>query len=115
MSEPSLSDREQAILASLAARAEAEDPRLARMMRRGQRVLRSELPAIPPALGHWGFGVALALVGLLGVLGLLAVSPVGAAVVSLLIFAGVGRVLVSGPWRRDEPVPLPRDRPTPSA
>lgn len=115
MSEPSLSDREQAILASLAARAEADDPRLARLMRRGQRVLRTELPALPPALHHWGIGVALAVVGLLGALGLLAVSPVAAAVVSSLIFAGVARVLVSGPWHRHEPVPVPHDRPTPSA
>lgn len=115
MSEPSLSDREQAILARLAAQAEAEDPRLARMMRQGQRVLRAELPALPPALRHWGFGVALALVGLVCVLVLLALSPLAAAVASLLIFAGVARVLVSGPWHRGEAVPAPRDRPAPSA
>ena len=115
MSEPSLSDREQAILASLAARAEAEDPRLARMMRGGRRLLRSGVPPLPASLGHWWWGAVLALVGLVGVLGLLAMSPVGAGVASLLVFAGVGRVLVSWPRRRHDPVTDTGQRPAPSA
>ena len=115
MSEPSLSDREQAILASLAARAEADDPRLARMMKRGRRMLLTRLPSVPASLSHWGMGAVLAVVGLVGALALLGASPIAALVASLLVFAGVGRVAVCGPWCRREPAPDPGERPASSA
>ncbi len=115
MGEPSLSDREQAILASLAARAEADDPRLARLMKRGRRALLAGLPALPASVEHWMFGVVLALVGLFGALALLGVSPVAALLVSLLLFAGVGRVAVSGPWHHREPGSEPGDQAGPPA
>ncbi len=113
MSEPSLSDREQAILAGLAAQAEADDPRLAQTLRRGPRVLLARLPALPPPLAHWSAGLVAAIVGMLGVVALLGVSLPGALVASLVVFAGVGRVVVAGPRLRSRaggrPAPPPTD------
>lgn len=116
MSEPSLSDREQAILAGLAAQAEADDPRLAQVLRRGPRLLLlARLPVLPSPLAHWTVGLLAALVGLAACVVLLGVSVVAALAASVLLFAGVGRVVVAGPWRRRSVSPPSADSTQPSA
>lgn len=115
MSEPSLSDREQAILAGLAAQAEADDPRLAQVLRRGPRLLLTRLPVLPSPLAHWTVGLLAALVGLAACVVLLGVSVVAALAASVLLFAGVGRVVVAGPWRRRSVSPPSADSTQPSA
>ncbi|MHB1928547.1 MAG: DUF3040 domain-containing protein [Acidimicrobiales bacterium] len=115
MSEPSLSDQEMAILARLAARAEATDPRLAHVLRGRRRSHAVRLPALPPALSHWAVGAALAVAGLVLAVVMLAFSlPVAVAGV-LLMFAGAGRVAVSAPWGRSQPAPPASPRRQPSA
>lgn len=92
-----LSDKERAILARIASRAEAEDPHLAAALRGpGRRVdfrrlLRTPLP---PAVAHPAWGVAVGLVGL--ALLLLSLSAgVAVGVLGLIAtFAGTGRVVL---------------------
>ncbi|MST33988.1 DUF3040 domain-containing protein [Acidimicrobiaceae bacterium USS-CC1] len=115
MSEPSLSDREQAILAGLAAQAEADDPRLAQALRRGPRLLLARLPVLPSPLAHWTVGLLAAVVGLAACVVLLGVSVVAALAASVLLFAGVGRVVAAGPWRRRSVSPPTPDSTQPSA
>lgn len=105
MSEPSLSDREQAILAGLAAQAEADDPRLAQVLRRGRRIIVDRLPGLPRPLAHWTVGVVAALVGLALAVVLLTVSAAAAFGACLVVFAGVGRAVTAGPWRRPSVAP----------
>ncbi|MDA8282004.1 MAG: DUF3040 domain-containing protein [Actinomycetota bacterium] len=113
MSEPRLSDQEMAVLAGLAARAEATDPRLAHVLRGSRRSPGMRLPAVPPALSHWAVGAAVAVIGLVLAVGMLAVSVPAAVAGGLLMFAGAGRVAVSAPWNKPDPAsPAPRREPS---
>ncbi len=115
MSEPRLSDQEMAVLARLAARAEATDPRLAHVLRGNTRPLGMRLPALPPALSHWAVGAGVAVIGLLLAVGMLAVSLPAAVAGGLLMFAGVGRVAMSVRWARPDPASPATPRREPSA
>lgn len=111
MSEPSLSDREMAILAGLAARAEAADPRLAHVLRGHRRWLAMRLPALPAAARHWSFGLVAALIGLAVMVATLATSLPAAVAGALLLFAGAGWLAAALPAaRRPQPAPSAPDR-----
>jgi hypothetical protein len=105
--EPSLSEREQAILAGLAAKAEAEDPTLAAALRGRRRAPSVRVPAVPVPLRHWGWGAVLAVVGLLLVVLSLSAGLTLGVVGALAAFAGVGRVAVSAPWAQVHPAEGP--------
>jgi hypothetical protein len=110
--EPSLSEQERAILAGLAAQAEAEDPRLARSLRGARRrSLDLRLPPLPPPLRHWALGAALAVLGLALAVAFLTVSLPLAMLGAALLFVGVARTVVSAPWAtRERPRPQPQPR-----
>lgn len=106
--EASLTEKERAILAGLAAQAEADDPSLAATLRgRARRAGRAPGAIarmhVPAALAHWAWGVVLGIVGLglmLGslVAGLFVVGIPGV----LLTFLGTYRAIVARPQpRRD--------------
>jgi hypothetical protein len=100
--EASLTEKERAILAGLAAQAEADDPSLAATLRGRQRratriasVRRSVHLTVPDAVSHWGWGVALAVLGLVLMVASLSVSLVLGVVGALLACAGVYRAAVA--------------------
>jgi hypothetical protein len=110
--EASLTDKERAILAGLAAQAEADDPSLAATLRgRARRAAgvsgKFRRVQVPAAVSHWGWGVALASLGLVAMLVALTVSLVIGVVGAVLVFAGVYRVVVAHPGRsRDGGAPV---------
>ena len=110
--EPSLSEQERAILAGLAAQAEAEDPRLARSLRgHRRRALDVRLPPLPRPLRHWAMGATVAVLGLIMAVAFLTVSLPLAMIGAALVFAGVARTVVSAPWAsRQRPTPQPQPR-----
>ncbi len=92
--EASLTEKERAILAGLAAQAEADDPSLAATLRgraRRARGLPRPTVRVPAAVSHWGWGLALAALGLVVVVVSLSVSVVVGAVGAGLMAAGVYR------------------------
>jgi hypothetical protein len=102
--EASLTEKERAILAGLAAQAEAEDPSLAKTLRgsaRGPR--RLPHPAfhlrVPAAVSHWAWGVVLAVVGLVVMVASLSIT-VGVGIVgAVLTVLGVYRAATAHPGR----------------
>jgi hypothetical protein len=113
--ETSLTEKERAILAGLAAQAEADDPTLAATLK-GRTRRATSTPAVlrrlhvPRPVSHWGWGVGLAVAGLLVALVALSVSLVLGVVGIALTVAGVYRAVVAHPGRsRDgrEPQPAP--------
>jgi hypothetical protein len=94
--EASLTEKERAILAGLAAQAEADDPSLAATLRgRARRARGWPRPAfrlrVPAAVSHWGWGVVVAVVGLILVVASLSFSIVLGIVGALLMSAGIYR------------------------
>jgi Protein of unknown function (DUF3040) len=87
--EASLTEKERAILASLAAQAEADDPSLAAALRGGTRRPRRRPKltfrvGIPGAVSHWAWGLLLAVAGLVVMVVSLSVS-VGLGVVGAVL------------------------------
>lgn len=96
----SLSDRERAILDSLATKVAADDPSLAATLRDGRRrpPITVRVPPLPAPLQHWAIGLGLALVGLALALATVS-SSVGVALFGVaLTFVGTARVIVAAPW-----------------
>jgi len=96
----SLSDRERAILDSLATKVAADDPTLAATLRGGRRRVAAavRIPTLPAPLLHWAVGLAVAVIGLVVALATVS-SAVGVAIFGVvLVFAGTARVAVSAPW-----------------
>jgi Protein of unknown function (DUF3040) len=101
--EASLTEKERAILAGLAAQAEAEDPTLAATLRGRRRAAGRPRPTfrlrVPPFVSHWAWGLVLAVVGLIAMVvslsTVLAVGIVGAVCAA----AGVYRAVTARPSR----------------
>jgi hypothetical protein len=95
--EAGLTEKERAILAGLAAAAEADDPTLAAALRGRSRRIGVPQPVrhalrVPDAVGHWAWGLVLALAGLVVMIVSVA-TVVGFGVVgALMAFAGTYRV-----------------------
>jgi hypothetical protein len=102
--EASLTEKERAILAGLAAQAEADDPTLAATLRgRARRVHRLPRPSVelrvPSVVSHWAWGVVLAVVGLVVIVVSLSVSIVLGVVGVVLTAAGTYRAVTVRPGR----------------
>ena len=102
--EASLTEKERAILAGLAAQAEADDPSLAATLRgRTRRAVAVPRLAVqvrvPSAVSHWGWGVVLAVLGLVVAVVSLSVSVVMGIFGVALMFAGVYRAAAARPNR----------------
>jgi hypothetical protein len=100
---PSLSEQEQAILASLAAKAQADDPRLAATLSGRERLRRVTgghlvLPELPPWAADWRAGLLAAMVGLALMLVSLSSGLLVGVPGVLIGVLGVYRVAVSAPW-----------------
>jgi hypothetical protein len=94
--EASLTEKERAILAGLAAQAEADDPSLAATLRgRARRARTWPRPVfrlrVPAAVSHWGWGAGLAVVGLILMVASLSISIVLGIVGALFMAAGLYR------------------------
>ena len=99
--EASLTEKERAILAGLAAQAEADDPTLAATLRGRRRAGGRPRPTfrlrVPPLVSHWAWGLVLAVLGLIAVVVSLSTSiVVGIAGVALAV-AGVYRAVTARP------------------
>jgi hypothetical protein len=96
--EASLTEKERAILAGLAAQAEADDPTLAATLRgRARRARRlphiSVRLRVPTVVSHWAWGVALAVLGLAVMVASLSVSLVLGIIGAVLTAAGTYRAV----------------------
>jgi hypothetical protein len=103
--EASLTEKERAILANLAAQAEADDPSLAATLRGRSRRAVAVVPRfrthvrVPDAVSHWGWGLALGVVGLAIMLASISISLVLGIVGAVLTFAGAYRAATARPSR----------------
>jgi hypothetical protein len=95
---PSLSDRERAILDSLAAKAAADDPSLAAALGGHRHLPSIGLPALPLPLRHWSVGLVVALAGLVIVVVSLSSSVALGVAGAVLAFAGTARAAFAAPW-----------------